>query len=148
MHCRRVYPFNPPTCGAAALTLSRSFLHHTHLQTARASDDWDASSSPRWSVSSCPSSFSSAALLTAAARSVASPSLIIACGALGAHANNSSATLLVLCADSQACTVFTNSPPCLCSIWLRSSSKQASSVVQLCVRRTGASCGLPQLPCK
>jgi len=36
---------------------------------------------------------------------------------------------------------------CFCSIRLRSSSKQASSVVRLCVRRTGSSCALPQPPC-
>jgi len=58
--------------------------------------------------------------------------------------------LLVVCANSQACTAFTNSLPCLCSIRLRSSCKQASSVVRsgLCVRRTGASCAFPQLPCR
>jgi len=101
-----------------------------------------------FSAASFPCWVSSATLLAAVARSIASQSLIIACGALGAHANNSSTALLVVCANLQACTAFTHSLPCLCSIRLRSSCKQASSVVRLCVRITGASCAFPQLPCR
>jgi len=55
----------------------------------------------------------------------------------GAHAINYSAALIVLCADSKACTAFTHSLLCLCSIWLRSSSKKAISVVRLYLRRMG-----------
>ena len=91
----------------------------------------------------------------ASTRSVASLSRIITSGALGVHANNPSAALLVFCADSKACAVlsadskafaaFAQSPPCFCSIWLRSSSKQASSVGQFCERRMDGSCCLLQL---
>jgi len=38
---------------------------------------------------------------------------------------------------SKACTAFTHSLLCLCSIWLRSSCKKATSVVRLYLRRMG-----------
>ena len=69
-----------------------------------------------FSAASFPCSASSATSLEAVARSVASLSFVVACVALLVHANNSrvSTTLLVGYANSQACTAFTQSLPCLC----------------------------------
>ena len=57
---------------------------------------------------------------------------MIASVVLDAHFEDVSVDVLVKSADSKACTAFTHLLPCLYSIRLQSSSKQASSVVRLC----------------